>query len=74
MKIHVATITHKHGINFYAAKTRKGLEKQLYQFVSEWDPSLRSRQPEEYGDAISEYFDDRQDEESLEEDVTDLED
>jgi hypothetical protein len=42
--------------------------------VSEWDPSLRNKQPKDYRKAIQEYFDDRQDEEFLEKDTTDLED
>jgi hypothetical protein len=36
MKIFVATVSHRHGINAYAAKTRAGIQKQLADYCREW--------------------------------------
>lgn len=35
-KIFIATISHKHGVFFFAAKTENGLREQLGEYVREW--------------------------------------
>ena len=36
MKVWVAVVEHRHGQNVYAAKTKKALVGQLYEYVAEW--------------------------------------
>ncbi len=36
MKIWIAVIGHRHGQNVYAARTRKKLVEQLYEYVKQW--------------------------------------
>ena len=36
MKVWVAVVEHRHGQNVYAAKTKKALVGQLYEYVEEW--------------------------------------
>ena len=36
MKVWIAVIEHRHGQNVYAAKTKKALVGQLYEYVVEW--------------------------------------
>ncbi|GAG70845.1 unnamed protein product [marine sediment metagenome] len=35
-KILIATVQHKHGTNFYAAKSLSGLTKQLAKYTRDW--------------------------------------
>ena len=34
--VHVASISHQHGVNFYVSKTKDGLLKQLFDFCWEY--------------------------------------
>ena len=36
MRIWIAVVEHRHGQNVYAAKTKKGLVDQLYDYVKQW--------------------------------------
>lgn len=36
MKIWIAVVEHRHGQNVYAAKTKKKLMEQLYDYVKQW--------------------------------------
>ena len=36
MKIWIAVVEHRHGQNVYAAKTKKKLVDQLYEYVKQW--------------------------------------
>jgi hypothetical protein len=36
MKIWIAVVEHRHGQNVYAAKTKKKLVDQLYDYVKQW--------------------------------------
>lgn len=61
MKVWIAVVCHRHGVNTYAAKTRAKLMEQLYKFVEEWWDDempkdrcpIGNRSPEE---AVREYF------------------
>ena len=59
MKIWIAVISHRHGINTYAARTRAKLRKQLYAYVREWWASEIPDEPMpqfDKQDAIDQYF------------------
>ena len=36
MKVWIAVVEHRHGQNVYAARTKKALVRQLYEYVEEW--------------------------------------
>ena len=36
MKVWMAVVEHRHGQNVYAARTKRGLLDQLYEYVQEW--------------------------------------
>lgn len=56
-KIQVLVITHKHGTNFYAAKTKKGIQKELFNYVKAWwKEEMIHEMPKGEIQAIEEYF------------------
>ncbi|MGQ7794447.1 hypothetical protein ACUN0C_18735 [Faunimonas sp. B44] len=63
-KIWVASITHSYGTDLYAARTKKGLLRQIHAYVEEWweDEGLGTEMPHDTEEAISEYFERVEDE------------
>jgi len=56
-EIHTATITHRHGINLYHAKSEKGLTSQIFSYVTTWWKELfEEEMPQIEDDAIAQYF------------------
>lgn len=60
MQIQVATISHRHGVNGYASKTKKGIEKQVADYCREyWADAFPGEDPPadmKDSDAIDAYF------------------
>ena len=59
--IHIAVVSHRHGVNLYASKTEKGLEQKLYEYVCEWwsqSDRLPEEPPKDHTKAIQMYFED----------------
>ena len=60
MKVWIAVVEHRHGQNVYAARTKKALVRQLYEYVEEWwaseipDEELPADQPKQ--DVVDRYF------------------
>lgn len=68
MKIHVALIEHKHGMNIYASKSPDGLRGQIYEYVSEWWDDICSeplKMEMDAQEAIDKYFSEAGEYESL---------
>ncbi|MGQ7794497.1 hypothetical protein ACUN0C_18995 [Faunimonas sp. B44] len=57
-KIWVASITHNYGTDLYAARTKKGILRQIHAYVEEWweHEGLEGPMPDDEEEAISEYF------------------
>lgn len=59
-KVWVGTINHKNGTNFYAARTREGMLKQLARYCWEWwreEPTLNGiEMPDDDEARIDTYF------------------
>lgn len=58
MTIYVATISHRHGMNILIENSRKKLDKEIYEYVSENWSELNEgpEMPRDAQDAISHYF------------------
>lgn len=58
VKIHAATITHRHGTNFYIAFTSRALQAEIWKYVREyWDDILDDHPMEYYAEgAVEHYF------------------
>ena len=64
MKVHAATVEHKHGSNLHLATTAEGLERQLFAYVESWwrDEMDDKPMPDDEAQAIRDYFDTVEDE------------
>lgn len=59
MKISMATIEHKHGVDVRIALTKKGMREKVYQYVKEnWNTEVGNSEtiPEDHEKAIDKYF------------------
>lgn len=63
MKAWIAIVSHRHGRNVYAARTKRGLNRQLYEYVKEsWSEithieGVPAEPPRKHLSAITMYFD-----------------
>ncbi len=65
--LQVATITNKHGVNFYVARTDDDLTTQVAQYCREWwaTEGIKNTPPEDDEEAIIIYFEENNSGESL---------
>lgn len=58
LKVWVATISHDHGVNFYAAYSEEELNDKIYRYVEAWwDKEMEEvKMPKSQDDAIDTYF------------------
>jgi hypothetical protein len=57
-RIHIATVSHRHGTNIYAAKSEAGAYRQLAEYCREWwaETGIKEQPGEDDGAVISAYF------------------
>ena len=60
-QVHIAMITHGHGVNIYPALIESAMDKQVFEYVEKnWDEDKYGEIPEDQAEAISLYFEEHE--------------